>query len=95
MNKIFSFLLLTAISLPTTSYCEVIKLNNGDILNVVIKSQSKDALIVEHTSLGEISIEKGKIANLQSINLNTIINAEDEQVAEKNQLMRGYLARGF
>ena len=51
MIKIYSILLLSTMFFPAVSLGEVIELNNGDSLNVIIKKQTKDRLIVEHTSL--------------------------------------------
>jgi putative salt-induced outer membrane protein YdiY len=64
---------------PSIGYSATLKLNNGDTLNIVIKKQTNDTLIVEHDSLGTLTIEKDKITNLQSIDLQSIGKAETEE----------------
>jgi putative salt-induced outer membrane protein YdiY len=80
------------------SHAEVIRLNNGDTLNVIIKHQTDDSLIVEHTSLGEITISKGKVANLQQINLHNIKKQASQQVAQTSDqkpVDEGLFGTGF
>ena len=80
---------------PSVSFGSIIKLNNGDTLNVIIKEQTKDALIVEHDSLGSLTIEKVKIANLQSIDQQTIKRVESEATAEDQVIDNGLFGTGW
>ena len=80
---------------PSVSFGSIIKLNNGDTLNVIIKEQTKDAWIVEHDSLGSLTIEKGKIANLQSIDQQTIKLVERETGAEDKVRDKGLFGTGL
>lgn len=94
MNKIYSFLLLLALNYPASSYCEIIKLKNGDILNVIILNQTKDRLIVRHESLGQLKIKKQAITNLQSIALNSIKHS-DNPSHEISTVDQGLFGTGF
>lgn len=94
MNKIY-FLLLPTIFFSIVSKGEVIQLRNGDTLNVVVKKQTTDALIVEHTSLGELTVEKANINNLQALNLQTIENRADDQIANKVSVDTGLFGTGL
>ena len=95
MNKLHIYSLLLASIFPVASISEVIKLNNGDILNVIVKKQTKDTLIVEHTALGELTVEKSKVTNLQALNLQTIKKIDDGQVAENKPVDEGFLGTGL
>lgn len=91
--------LLFAFFLPINKVlAEAIHLNNGDILNAVIKHQTENSLVIDHSSLGEISIPKGKIANLQSFNLHTVKKLDTPAIAKKEEaepLDEGLLGTGL
>jgi len=86
---------LAIILIPSMAYSTTIKLNNGDELNIFIKTQTKGALIVEHDSLGTLTIKKDNITNLQSINLQTIAKVETEDVAENQDKDEGLFGTGL
>jgi len=89
-------LLLAIMLVPSIGYSAIIKLNNGDKLHIVIKKQTEDTLIVEHDSLGTLTIKKNKIANLQSIDLQTIVKAEtEEELAENEPKDEGIFGTGL
>ena len=95
MKKKLKCLLIMIILIPSMSYSAIINLNNGDTLNVFIKKQTKDTLIVEHDSLGSLSIKKDKIANLQSLDLQTIEEGGDEEVADNQAKDEGLFGTGL
>ena len=95
MKKKLNCLLLAIILVPSIGYSTIINLNNGDTLNIIIKKQTKDTLIVEHDSLGALTIKKNKIANLQSIDLQTIEKLETEDVAENQPKDEGLFGTGL
>lgn len=95
MKKVLKYFLMVIILIPSMGYSATINLNNGDTLNVIIKKQTKDTLIVEHDSLGSLSIKKDKIANLQSINLQTIEKIETDEVAENETKDEGLFGTGL
>jgi putative salt-induced outer membrane protein YdiY len=95
MKKKLKCLLFVIILVPSVGYSAVIKLNNGDTLNIILKKQTKDSLIVEHDSLGSLTIKKDKIANLQSIDLQTIEQANTEELAENQPEDEGLFGTGF
>jgi len=95
MNKICIYVLLTITFFPMVSVSQVIQLNNGDTLDVIIIKQSKESLIVRHTSLGELSIDKGKIANLQSIDLHALAIAKIEKKMITEPLDKGVFGSGL
>jgi len=95
MIKKLKCLLLAITLIPSIGYSTTINLNNGDRLNIVIKKQTKDTLIVEHDSLGTLTIKKDKIANLQSIDLQTIEKAETEELAENKPKDEGLFGTGL
>jgi putative salt-induced outer membrane protein YdiY len=93
MNKLI--FMLHIMLFPVLSYSQVIQLNNGDTLDVIIKKHTRDMLIVEHTALGELSIEKGKIANLQSIDLHALAKVENEKGVETDVVDGGLFGTGL
>ena len=95
MKKKLKCLLLAIILVPSIGYSAVIKLNNGDKLHIVIKKQTKDTLIVEHDSLGTLTIKKDKIANLQTIDLQKIEKAGTEALAENQPIDEGLFGTGL
>ncbi|MFW5443407.1 MAG: YdiY family protein [Methylococcaceae bacterium] len=92
MIKLF---FIATVFFPIVCFSQIIQLNNGDSLNVIIKMQTKESLIVEHTSLGELTIEKGKIANLQSIDLQALAQVENEQSTEIKVVDEGFFGTGL
>lgn len=89
-------LITIAFFIPVLGFTEVIQLNNGDTLDVIIKNQNNDSLIVEHSALGEITIKKAKIANLQSIDLQVVAKADEEPAEIKEAVVdEGLFATGF
>jgi len=95
MNKICIYLFLTITFVPIVSFSQIIQLNNGDTLDVIIKNQSKDSLVVEHSSLGTLNINKGKIANLQSIDLHALATVETEKTIATESVDEGVFGTGL
>jgi putative salt-induced outer membrane protein YdiY len=95
MNNIYIFFALAVTCFPIISYCQVIQLNNGDSLNVIIKNKTKNTLIIEHPSLGILIINKSSIANLDSIDLHAIENAENNKSVEPKPVDEGFFDTGL
>ncbi len=62
-------LLLSAFLVCVPAVAEEIHFINGDTLDVMLIKQSSSTITFSHPALGEITINKVKISNLQSLNL--------------------------
>ncbi len=69
MNTRKICLSLSVLLLSTTTYAQPIQLTNGDTLEVELIHQSGTTLTFSHSVLGEQTIDKAKISNLQELNL--------------------------
>jgi len=95
MNKNHIYFLIPLTLFSGISFGQIIQLNNGDSLDVIIKMQTQDSLIVEHTSLGELSISKGKIANIQSIDLHALAKVDTDKETETKAIDEGLFGTGL
>ncbi len=69
MNKKQLALSLGILLAPAAVYAEKIQFINGDTLDVTLIKHTSSTITFSHTSLGEMTINKVKISNLQSLNL--------------------------
>jgi len=69
MNTRKICLSLSVLLLSTTTYAQPIQLTNGDTLEVELIHQTGTTLTFSHSVLGEQTIDKAKISNLQELNL--------------------------
>ncbi len=76
------FLSLCVSLLVTAAYAQPIQLSNGDILDAELLHQTDLTITISHSILGEITIDKAQISNLQEINLNTLLKVADAKEAK-------------
>lgn len=95
MNPFFRYVIFLVFLFPGYSPAVVIEFANGDSLDVSIKSQSKDTLVVEHGSLGELTVYKNKISNLQSLQLTAVESTKTEQKEEQEIVDQGLFGTGL
>ncbi len=81
MNNNQHALSLGLLLLCATVDAEEIQFTNGDTLDVLIIKQTSSTITFSHISLGEITMDKGKISNLHTLNLEHI--TKDMQATEK------------
>jgi len=71
INKQF-LLFLSALLISTCTYAQIIQFNNGDILNVRLIRHTDTTITFFHPALGDQTIDKTNISNLQDLNLDTL-----------------------
>lgn len=74
MNNIQRLLLLAALLAFSSVYAQPIQFSNGDILEAELKYQTDKTITFSHAILGEQTIDKAKIRNLQELNLERLIS---------------------
>lgn len=72
MNNKQHLLFLAALLAFSSVYAQPMQFSNGDILEVEIKYQKEKTITFSHAILGEQTIEKAKIRNLQALNLERV-----------------------
>jgi hypothetical protein len=70
-NKAF-VLSLGILAVSPAIYAEKIQFNNGDSLDVLLIKHTRATITFAHSSLGEMTVDKSKISNLQSLNLEVL-----------------------
>jgi len=76
MNKKQSLLLSALLAASTLSNAELIQFTNGDTLNVQLIQQTQTTLTYSHSVLGRQTTEKTAIGNLNTLNLNDVVNVK-------------------
>jgi len=69
MNNKHCALFLSALLVSATAYAQPIQFSNGDTLDVELIHQTGTTITFSHPALGEKTIDKAKISNLQELNL--------------------------
>ncbi len=69
IKKKIIFALGALLFAPITTYAEKIQFINGDSLDALIIRQTNTTLTFSHAVLGEITVDKAKIGNLSTLNL--------------------------
>ena len=79
----------TALLLAATlsAGAETIKLNDGDVINAPIKAQDDSSITIDHPSLGEVKIERTKIAAIYTdVDAMATANAEADATKKAAEL---------
>jgi len=79
MNNKQLFLLLSALLAFSSVYAQSIQFSNGDTLDAELKYQTDKTITFSHAILGEQTIDKAKIRNLQELNLESLINFSERE----------------
>lgn len=77
MNKQQFVLFISTMLVVSATYAQSLQFNNGDTLDVKLIRQTGSTLSFFHPALGEMTIDKNLISNVQDLNLATL-----EKVAE-------------
>ena len=72
MNKKQLALTLGALLVTPLIQAETIQFINGDSLDVFLIKHTSSTITFSHTSLGEMTVKKSKISNIQALNLDSI-----------------------
>lgn len=80
MNNKLRFLFLGALSAFSSVYAQPIQFSNGDILEVELKFQTDKTITFSHAILGEQTIDKAEIRNLQALNLERLIKFSEREL---------------
>ena len=80
MNNKLRFLFLGALLAFSSVYAQPIQFSNGDILEVELKFQTDKTITFSHAILGEQTIDKAEIRNLQALNLERLIKFSEREL---------------
>jgi len=78
-NKQLTFF-CSALLVSTASFAQPLQFSNGDILEVELVYQTDKTLTFSHAVLGEQTIDKAKISNLQGMNLASLVKLTETQI---------------
>ncbi|GFO71758.1 hypothetical protein BJAS_P1445 [Bathymodiolus japonicus methanotrophic gill symbiont] len=92
MNYKQLFLLLSTLLACLSVYAQPIQFANGDTLDVELKCQKDKTITFSHAILGEQTIDKAKIRNLQELNLERVIRFSETELNDLKILKAAKIA---